>query len=448
MTDSGAGDPGFSPEIFAGRRAAAFEALGRGVMVVQAAPVQLRSGDTEHRYRPDSELYYLTGATEPETVAVLVGGAEPRFILFVRDRDPEAELWGGARLGPEVARERFGADETYPVSELQARLPRVLREGRRVHFRLGRGAAVDHLVLDAVAEARLRGARRGSGPRGIIDPGEILDELRLIKDAAELSAIRRAAAVTIEGHRAALGAVRPGMGEWELEAIVDHAFRSSRAAGSAYGTIVGSGSNACVLHYVENDARMTEGSLVLLDAGAEYHHYNGDVTRTFPVGGRFSPDQRAVYEIVDGARAAAVAAVRPGATVAAVHQAAIRVIAEGLVALGVLDGPVEDRMEDQAYLPYFPHQTSHWLGLDVHDPGDYVRDDAPRVLEPGMVLTVEPGLYFRPGVEGRAGRFAGVGVRVEDDVAVTPDGRENLTAALPTSADAIEEIVRAGETER
>jgi len=448
MTDSGVGDPGFSPETFARRRAAAVEALGRGVMVVQAAPVQFRSGDTERRYRPDSELYYLTGATEPDTVAVLVGGAESRFILFVRERDPEAELWAGARLGPDGARERFGADETFPVSELQARLPLVLREGRRVHFRPGRGDALERIVLTALVEARLRGARRGSGPRGIIDPGEILDELRLVKDAEELRAVRAAAAVTIEGHRAALRAARPGMGEWELEAIVDHAFRRSRAAGPAYGTIVGSGPNACVLHYVENGARMADGTLVLLDAGAEYAHYNGDVTRTFPVGGRFSPDQRAVYEVVERARAAAVAAVRPGATIAAVHQAAVRVIAEGLVALGVLEGPVEDRMEDQAYRPYFPHQTSHWLGLDVHDPGDYLRDDASRVLEAGMVLTIEPGVYFRPGVGGRAGRFAGVGVRVEDDVAVTPEGRENLTADLPTSADAVEEMVRAARAER
>lgn len=431
-----------SRSVFDRRRAAVFSRLGAGVMVLPAAPIQYRSRDTEAPYRPDSELYYLTGATEPETVAVLVGGSRPSFQLFVRERDAQAELWSGPRLGPDGAADRFGADETYPVSELDFRLSQLLKTGDGIHFRLGRGDALESLIRSALAMARVGGSRTGTGPRGLTDPGEILDELRLRKDPHEIAALRAAAALSIAGHRAGMAELRAGAGEWSVEAAVNAAFRQGGGAGPGYETIVGSGPNACVLHYVANSRVIEKGDLVLLDAGAELDLYQGDITRTYPVDGVFSGRQRAVYEVVERARAAAVAAVAPGVSVAEVHGSAVRVVVEGLVSLGVLDGDVDELVAADAHRPWFPHQTSHWLGLDVHDPGDYVRDGSSRVLEPGMTFSVEPGLYFPADSAEGAAPFAGIGVRVEDDVVVTQEGHENLTEALPTAADDVEALVR------
>jgi Xaa-Pro aminopeptidase len=424
------------------RRAAVFERLGDGVMVLPAAPIRYRSRDTETPYRPDSELYYISGATEPGTVAVLTGGAEPHYDLFVRERDPGAELWSGPRLGPDGAGELYGADESFPLAELDFRLAQFLKGADRIHFRLGKDDALEAQVRSALEQARARGPRTGTGPRGLLDPGEILDEMRLRKDAWELERLRAAAALSVEGHHAGVVELRPGVGEWAVEAAVNAAFRRGGGAGPGYETIVGSGPNACVLHYVANDRVVEAGDLVLLDAGAERSLYQGDITRTYPADGAFTAEQRAVYEIVDAARAAGVGAVAPGVSVGDVHAAAVRVIVEGLVSLGVLDGEVDDLVEADAHRPWFPHTTSHWIGLDVHDPGDYVRDGASRALEAGMVFTVEPGLYFPPDAVDAAAPFAGIGVRVEDDVAVTASGRENLTAALPTAADDIEALVR------
>lgn len=425
---------------FAQRRSRVLERLGHDVLLATAAPVRYSSRDTEFPYRPDSELLYLTGATEPGTVAALVGGREPRVVLFVRPRDPEAELWSGPRLGVEGAESAFGADEVHPSDRMAEILPRLLRGAETLHARIDMPWGVGEMVREALAWARTRGARRGEGPRRLQDPGEILDELRLVKAPEEVARIRRACAVTLEGHRAGVAALRPGAGEWEVEAEIVRAFRRAGARGSSFEVIVGSGPNACVLHYVENGRRMEEGDVVLIDAGAEVGHYHGDVTRSWPVSGRFTPEQRAVYRVVEEARRAAVEAVAPGATVAAVHQAAVDVLRAGLLDLGALSG---DAPPD-AHKVFFPHQTSHWLGLDVHDVGDYARNGSPRILEPGMVLTVEPGLYFREGdptVAARAERFRGLGVRLEDDVLVTEDGRENLTAALPTDPDRVEELV-------
>ncbi len=430
-------------DIFASRRSDAFGRLGRGVLVLPAASILYRSRDTEVRYRPDSELYYLTGATEPGTVAVLLG-EERRFVLFVRDRDPEADLWTGGRLGPDEAAERFEADETHPLSELDAKLPELLQAGDRVHFRIGRGDHLERMVVAALEKARRRGARGGTGPRGILDPGEVLDEMRLVKDVLEIERLRAAARVTVQGQRAGLEVARPGAGEWEVEAAVDGTFRAAGAAGPGFPTIVGSGPNACVLHYVRNERTIEEGDLVLLDAGAELAMYNGDVTRTVPADGRFTGPQRAVYDLVEEARRVALAAVKPGATVAEVHTAAVGVLAEGLVELELLDGPVEDLIEEEGYRKYFPHRTSHWLGLDVHDPGDYACAGKPRELVPGMALTIEPGLYIPPGAGGKAARYAGIGVRIEDDVLVTAGGCENLTDSLPTAAEEIEALAGNG----
>ncbi len=436
--------PDASPEppedLFSSRRARAFGRLGSGVLVLPAAPILYRSRDTEVRYRPDSELYYLTGATEPETVAVLVG-PEKRFVLFVRDHDADAELWTGRRLGPEGAAERFGADETYVLDEMDSRLPDLLQSGDRIHFRLGRGGRVERLVRGALETARSRGARRGTGPRGLLDPGEILDEMRLVKDAHEIERMRAAALLTTEGHRAGIDAARPDTGEWVVEAAVEAAFRRGGAAGPGFETIVGSGPNACVLHYVTNDRTIGPEDLVLIDAGADLALYNGDVTRTVPAGGRFTDAQRAIYDLVEAAREQALAVVKPGTTIEEVHTVAAGVLTEGLVELGLVDGPVDEAVEQGAYRSYFPHRTSHWLGLDVHEPGDFAKDGVPRELAAGMVITIEPGLYIPPGSEGAAAPYAGIGVRIEDEVLVTSEGHENLTASLPTGADEIEALM-------
>lgn len=411
-------------------------------MVLPASRLLYRSRDTEARYRPDSELFYLTGAVEPEATAVLVGGPEPRFILFVPQRDPETELWSGRRLDPDEAGEKFGADEVYPREELDLRLPGLLQLGDAIHARLGVHDGLDRTVVEALARARSRGSRKGTGPRRLVDPGEILDELRLVKDAHEVARLRAAAALSVEGHRAGLAVLRPGVGEWEVEAAVDGAFRRGGASGPGYETIVGSGANACVLHYVSNGSVIADGDMVLVDAGAELDLYQGDITRTYPASGSFSGPQRALYDVVEAARAAAVAVVAPGITLAAVHDTAVRTVIEGLLELGLLQGAVDDLVEQEAHRGYFPHQTSHWLGLDVHDPGDYVRHGAPRVLEPGMAFSVEPGIYVPEGSQGPAEVFAGLGVRVEDDILVTEAGYENLTAALPSSSADVEALVR------
>lgn len=436
---------GFPPEGFARRRELVLGSLGKGVLVLPAAPRLYRSRDVELRYRSDSELFYVSGLTGPEAVAVLSGeGESERFTLFVSPRDPDAELWSGARLGPERAKEIFGADAAYPIDDLEKRLPALLDGPDRVFFRLGRRDRAEALVLTALQSARRKGPRRGTGPRALVDPGVVLDDLRLVKDEHEIDRIRRAAELSVEAFRGVLAAVRPGLGEWELESLMDHAFRANGGAGPAYPTIVGSGANACVLHYVDNGRAIEDGDLVLVDAGAEVDLYAADVTRTFPASGSFSGVQRAVYEIVARANRAAVEAVVPGSTMGDVHSAGLDALVEGLTELKVLEGEAAMLIEEEAYKPYFPHQTSHWLGLDVHDVGDYARDAESRILEPGMVLTVEPGLYFRPDLmESSTGsaELSGIGVRVEDDVLVTVDGNEILTGDLPVAAGEIEELI-------
>jgi len=433
--------PELPPERASARRSAIFRALGDDVMVLPAAPVRYSSRDTDLPYRPDSELFYATGAIEPGSLAVLIGGDAPEWVLFVPPRDPDVELWSGARLGVDAALERFRPAACHPSTEIEERLPALLQRGARIHFRAGSDERVERLVRRALVEARSRGQRTGAGPRGVLDPGGILDELRLRKDPDEVVRIRRAATLTLVGHRAGAATIAPGAGEWEVQAALEAAFRRGGAAGPGFGTIVGSGANACVLHYRDNRDRIPEHGLVLIDAGAEVGLYSGDVTRTYPASGRFSPPQRAVYDLVDAARAGAISAVRPGAKISDVHDAAVRLLVDGLLDLGVLEGAAADLVDTGAYKPFYPHQTSHWLGLDVHDVGDYSCGGEARVLEPGMVLTIEPGLYFRPGGDPRASAYEGIGVRIEDDVLVTESGSENLTRALPSAADEVQAMV-------
>jgi Xaa-Pro aminopeptidase len=435
-------------ELGKSRRARVAEALGPDdVIVLPAAPHRLRSRDTEYPYRPDSELYWLTGLTEPDAVAVLRGGEGAELTLFLRSRDPEAELWTGVRPDPDALGEEVGAVAVHPVSELRERLPDLLSGTDTIHFRLGGHPTVEPLVLEALRTAHRRGARDGTGPRGVRDPGAILDELRLRKDPWEVEQIRRAAAITLEGFRALEAALRPGVPEWELQAALEGTFRRLGSPGPAYETIVGSGGNACTLHYVKNDRVPAAGEMVLVDAGASWGLYAADVTRTYPLSGLYGERQRELVTLVDAARAAAVDVVAPGVTVEAVHERAVHVLASGLRDLGLLPGSLDEILESEIYQAFYPHRTSHWLGLDVHDAGDYVRAAEPRVLEPGMVLTVEPGLYVGPAALEEVGEvaaaWAGLGIRLEDDVLVTEGGRENLTAGLASDPDGVEAALAA-----
>ena len=434
--------PPSDPTVHASRRARIFERLGRRALVLPASPPAVRSRDTEHPHRPDSELMWATGVTEPDAVAVLRGHAdEDRFVLFVRERDPEAERWDGPRIGVEAALEGTGADAVYPIAELAERLPSLVQGSDGVAFRLGEGRRGEAEVVAALGWGRRRGPRTGVGPRFVVDPGEILDDLRLVKSADELHLMRGAAERTVAAFDEIAARIRAGVGEWELQGRLDGAFRAHGGEGPAYESIVASGPNACVLHYVACDRVLAPDDLVLIDAGASWGWYAADLTRTFPVDGAFTGPGRAVYEIVERARAEAVAAVRPGVAVAEVHEVAVGVIREGLVALGVLDAGAA--AEPAAHRPWYPHQTSHWLGQDVHDVGDYAVAGESRLLEPGMVLTVEPGLYFpATDADGPAGTFAGVGVRIEDDVLVTGDGHEVLTSGFPTAPDEVAARVR------
>lgn len=455
---------GLPPVPFAKRREAALAALEDGAMVLPAAALRFKNADSEYRYRPDSELFYLTGWKAPGCVAVLRGFADRRrFVLFVEGRDEAKELWTGPRPELEAVQAECGADAVFELEEFPARAPKLLRGADLAHYRFGASEACDRAVLAALKDGRRRRPRSGRGLVGVLDPGVVLDDLRLRKDEAETARLKAAARITTAAFRDGLAVVRPGAGEWEVEAAVEAGFRRRGADGPAFATIAASGVNACTLHYTANDSRIGPGEMVLVDAGAEVECCAADVSRTVPASGRLEGAAREAYEVVLAARRAALAECRPGATLAEVHDAATRVVAEGLVALGVLRGPAAEAWETGAYRHWLPHQTSHWLGLDVHDVGAYwagrrsrpapaaavQRRSAspesgapePVALAPGMAFTVEPGLYFAPGSCPRVPELEGVGVRIEDDVLIEDGGAEVLTGDLPAEAEAMEEMV-------
>ena len=434
----------WDPEVFADRRRRVLEALGAdGAMVLAAAPEVLVGRDLELRYVADPDLFYLTGYEEPEAVAVLRPGDEEPYTLFVRERDPARERWTGPRHDVEDVAERYDVDAVFGVGELDERLPELLKDRERIHYRVGSGRPdVDDLVLDVLGAGRAYRQRTGRGAAALVDPGLLLDEMRLVKGPEEVEAIREAVAITVASFREGFRAARPGAGEWEVEAAVEAAVRRAGADGPAFATIAGSGPNATVLHHIANDRVMQRDDLLLLDAGARHRGYNGDLTRTVPVSGRFQGAEREVYEIVLEAERSAIDAIRPGATFDDVHQAALGVLVQGMVDLRLLQGSPSELVEDQdAWRAWFPHKTSHWLGLEVHDVGSYVAEGESRRLEPGMVLTVEPGLYVPPDADHAPGSLRGIGVRIEDDVVVTEAGREVLSADLPTAPDEVSGLV-------
>lgn len=432
------------PEDYRRRRERVLEHIGSGVAVLASAPELIKSRDTEVPYRQNSDFFYLTGFLEPEAVAVLTPhDPDHRFTLFVRPRDPERETWSGVRAGVEGARERFGADAAYPIEELDERLKELVEPADALWYSvLGDGGEMDRRMLELLAGFRRSRPRSGKGPWDVRDPAQLLDAMRLIKEPGELALMREAAELAARGHLAAMRAGRPGVGEWEIQALLDSTFRAHAPdSGTAFPSIVGSAENGTILHYVTNTRRIGEGELVLVDAGAEVGFYCADITRVFPASGRFTPAQRSVYDIVHRALDAAIEAIRPGAPVTSAHEAARRVLVEGMVQLGLLEGDVDALIEEETgFKRFFMHNTSHWLGLDVHDSGGYRDTDGePIPYAPGMVLTVEPGLYI-PVADDVPEPLRGIGIRLEDDVLVTEDGHEVLTRGVPVDPDEVERI--------
>ncbi len=422
------------------RREVLSRRLKGGVAIVPTAPERMRNRDSDYPYRFDSYFYYLTGFGEPESVFVLVGGKNPRAILFCREKNPERELWDGVRCGPRAARKTYGFDETWPIETLDEKLPQLLANKDSVYYPTGMDASWDTRVIGWVNQVRGQARSGVSAPGDIRDIRVILDEMRLIKDDHEIGVMRRAAAISAAAHCRAMQATRPGRMEFEIEAELLHEFRRNGSQFPAYSSIVAGGANACILHYRENNARLKRGDILLIDAGCELDGYASDITRSFPVDGRFNKAQREIYELVLAAQAAAIASVRPGKSWQAPHDAAVRVLVRGFIKLGLCKGSVPDVIASGDYRRFYMHRTGHWLGLDVHDAGEYKQDGAWKTLRPGMVLTVEPGCYIRPAPNVPK-QYWNIGIRIEDDVLVTKTGCEVITAAAPKTVAQIEALM-------
>ncbi len=415
---------------------------GEAVAVLPSSPVFPRNSDVDHEYRQDSDLFYVTGFDEPQSALVL-GASDKKSTLFVRPRDPEREVWDGPRAGVDGAKAKFGADESFVIADLKEQLPKLLQNKRRLYYRLGRDRAFDDEVLSAIDRTRARARMGLSWPTEIVDPGEILHEMRLTKDAADLAAMQKAAAITKEAHIRAMARTRVGMHEYEVEALLLETFRKHGSERPAYGSIVGSGPNATILHYRANNREMGANELLLIDAGCEYGYFASDVTRTFPVNGKFTNEQRAIYEIVLESQLEGIRLTRTGGSIEEIHKACVLVITRGLVKLGLLQGEVDKLIETEAYKPFYMHRTSHWLGMDVHDVGRYWIDGKPRTLAPGMVLTVEPGIYIGRDYDKVPAEWRGIGVRIEDDILVTEGDPVDLTAGIPKTVAEIEKACAA-----
>ena len=416
------------------------------VAIIPSARERVRSNDTEYRYRQDSDFFYLTGFNEPEAVAVIAPAGddmrERRFTLFVRPRDPEREIWDGRRAGVEGAKAEYGADEAFTTAEFREKLGEIINGARNVYYRIGNGnPEIDDLLVKQMARMRTMGRKGMSAPQSITDPGVLIHEMRLIKSEDEIALMQRAADIGAEGHVEAMRAARPGMKEYEIEALIEYTFRRNGASAPAYSSIVGSGANATVLHYISNDATLREGDLLLVDAGAEYQGYASDITRTFPVDGRFTRPQRDIYDLVLKTQVSCIERARPGVTMDELKQHSIEMLTEGMVRLKLLEGETARLIEEEKYKQFYMHGLGHFLGLDVHDVGRYYDGGEPRRLEPGMVITVEPGLYVAENTENIPDHYRGIGVRVEDDVLITADGNRVLSNKVPKQPEEIEQLM-------
>ena len=432
------------PEVFSDRRRRVLAAMPEGsALLLPTNPERVRSNDTEFPFRPSSDFYYLTGFDEPGAWALLrKDGGDESFTMWVLPKDPEKEIWTGIRTGPEGAVERFGADVSFVEGELSEKLGERLGEVTDLYFDFGRHPEVEPRVMSVLAALR-KGRKGGKGPTALRDATALLSEFRIRKTEDELGLMREGARVTGDAHIAAMEQVRPGMHEYEIQALVEYTFRRQGAWGWAYATIVAGGANACILHYIRNDAVFGPDDLMLIDAGAEIDGYATDVTRTSPVSGRFTDPQRQLYELVLASQVEACAATVAGATIEGIHDGVVRTLCAGMIELGLLSGEVDALIEDESYKKYYTHRTSHWLGMDVHDVGRYkLPSGDSRALEPGMVITIEPGLYVPQDDEAAPERFRGIGIRIEDDVLVTEGGNQNLTAHIPKTIEDIEALRR------
>ncbi|MGB0448985.1 MAG: Xaa-Pro aminopeptidase [Porticoccaceae bacterium] len=413
---------------------------GNSIAIVAAAAEKIRSRDTHYPYKQATNLSYLCGFSEPESVLVLIPGREQgESILFCREKDKLRETWDGYRVGPEGAVADFALDDAFPIGDLDDILPGLLEGRERVYYAIGKDADFDRHLMGWVSE--IRGS---SAPGEFVDLDHIVNEMRLIKTASELKLMRRAGEISARAHCRAMRVATPGIYEYQLQAEIEHEFMVSGATAPAYTSIVGGGKNGCILHYIENREKINNGDLVLIDAGCEYENYAADITRTFPVNGKFSSEQAAIYDIVLEAQIQAMAKIVPGAAYSAANQATIEVITQGLRDLGILHGDVDELIEQQAYKEYYMHSSGHWLGMDVHDVGDYKIENQWRDFEPGMVLTVEPGIYISADNQKVADKWRGLAVRIEDDVAVTKTGCEDLTSGVPKKRSEIE-LLMAGQ---
>ncbi|MDY6898450.1 MAG: aminopeptidase P N-terminal domain-containing protein [Cyanobacteriota bacterium] len=428
------------------RRDALMSKIGNGTAIFRSAPMAVMHNDVEYAYRQDSDFFYLTGLDEAEAVAVLAPHHEEhKFILFVQPKDITKEVWSGYVTGVDAAKEKYGADEAYPINELNEKLPQYLINADKIYYRLGRDIPFNETVLTHYQRLLRTYPKRGTGPVAIQDTCTILHGMRLVKSDSELTLMRKAANIAVEAHNVAREMAKPGVYEYEIQAEMERIFRKHGGNGPAYPSIVASGANSCILHYIENNCQMQDGDLLLIDAGCSYGYYNSDITRTFPVGGKFTTEQKTLYELVLEAQKKAIAQVKPGNAYSSIHDTALRVLVEGMVELGILKGEVDKLIEEEKYKPYYMHRTGHWLGLDVHDVGVYQHGkDNPLILQPGQVLTVEPGIYIVPGAEPAEEqpkvdeKWMGIGIRIEDDVLVTEDGCEVLTKGVPKEVSDME----------
>ena len=412
------------------------------IAIISAAPEKVRSRDTHYPYKQNVNLSYLCGFPEPESVLVLIPGrAQGEMVLFCRDKDPLRETWDGYREGPEGAVSNFGADDAFPIADIDDILPNLIEGKDRLYYAIGKDPEFDRHLMDWVNHVR---NQRGNGalpPGEFVDLDHFINEMRLFKTAGELKIMRKAAEISVSAHSRAMKASKPGLFEYQLQAEIEHEFAVHGSAGAAYTSIVGGGKNGCILHYIENRDALKDGDLVLIDAGCEYQNYAADITRTFPVNGKFSDEQAAIYDIVLQAQSDAIAVIGPGIEYNKTNEATVLAITQGLVDLGILHGDVDELIASEAHREFYMHGAGHWLGMDVHDVGDYKIDGQWRVYEPGMVVTIEPGIYIAPGNPKVDKKWHGIAVRIEDDIVVTKDGNENITAGVPKKRDQIEALM-------
>ncbi|MEW6309709.1 MAG: Xaa-Pro aminopeptidase [Pseudomonadota bacterium] len=430
---------------YARRRKTLMEQMGPdSIAILPAAPMYIRNRDVEHVYRQDSDFQYLSGFPEPEAVIALIPGREHgEYVLFCRERDPERELWDGLRAGQDGAVRDYGADDAFPIGDIDDILPGLIEGRERVYYAIGSNESFDHRLMEWIKTIRSKARQGAQPPSEFVALDHLLHDLRLYKSAAEVKVMQAAAEISARAHVRAMQAARPGLFEYHLEAELDYEFRKGGAKMPAYGSIVASGRNACILHYRENDQPLKDGDLVLIDAGCEIDCYASDITRTFPVNGRFSAEQKAIYELVLAANEEAFKHIAPGRHWNEAHEATVRVITAGLVELGLLQGEVDALIASEAYKPFYMHRAGHWLGMDVHDVGDYKVGGVWRELEPGMCMTVEPGIYIAADNQNVERRWRGIGVRIEDDVVVTKTGCQVLTSGVPKRVEEIEALMAA-----